>query len=143
MGAVTNMRPDLFRAVIARVPFVDVIHTMLDRSIPLVVIEFEEWGNPAEEKFYHYMRTYSPYDNVETKIYPAMLITSSLNDPRVPFWEPAKWLAQLRSKKTDNNLLMLKTNMGAGHSGSSGRYDHLKEIAFHYAFLLDQLGIKN
>ncbi len=130
MGAVTNMRPDLFSVVIAKVPFVDIINTMLDPSIPLTVIEYEEWGNPDDKKYYDYMKSYSPYDNVEAKNYPNILVTASLNDPRVQYWEPAKWTAKLRSLKTDNNLLLLKTNMGAGHSGASGRYDYLKEIAF-------------
>lgn len=141
MGAVTNMRPDLFHTVIAHVPFVDVINTMLDESIPLTVIEFEEWGNPKQKESYDYMRTYSPYDNVTTKEYPNLLITAGLNDPRVGYWEPAKWTAKLRALKTDHHLLLLKTNMGAGHGGASGRYDYLKEIALDYAFLLDRLGM--
>ena len=142
MGAVVNMRPDLFKAVVAHVPFVDVINTMLDASIPLTVIEYEEWGNPNLEKYYHYMKSYSPYDHVQAKDYPNMLITAGLNDPRVQYWEPAKWTAKLRALKTDNNLLLLKTNMGAGHGGASGRYDYLKEIAFEYAFILDMLGMQ-
>jgi oligopeptidase B len=137
MGAVTNMRPDLFRTVIAGVPFVDVINTMLDPSIPLTVIEYEEWGNPNDPVYYEYMKSYSPYDNVQAKAYPHILVTAGLNDPRVQYWEPAKWVAKLRRMKTDNNRLLLKTNMGAGHAGASGRYDYLKEIAFEYAFLLD------
>lgn len=139
MGAVTNMRPDLFKAVVARVPFVDVINTMLDESIPLTVTEYDEWGNPHDKIYYDYMRSYSPYDNVEAKMYPNMLVTAGLNDPRVQYWEPAKWVAKLRALKTDNNILLLKTNMGAGHSGASGRYDYLKEVAFRYAFILDVL----
>jgi oligopeptidase B len=142
MGAVTNMRPDLFLAVVAQVPFVDVINTMLDPSIPLTVVEFEEWGNPADAGQYAYMMTYSPYDNVEAKAYPHMLITAGLNDPRVQYWEPAKWTAKLRALKTDDNRLLLKTNMGAGHGGASGRYDALREEAFEYAFMLDVLGIE-
>jgi len=142
MGAVTNMRPDLFKVVIAKVPFVDVINTMLDSSIPLTAIEHEEWGNPGEKEFYDYMKSYSPYDNVEPKDYPNILATAGLNDPRVQYWEPAKWTAKLRTMKTDNNLLLLKTNMGAGHGGASGRYDYLKEIAFEYALIFDILGIK-
>ena len=142
MGAVVNMRSDLFKAVVAHVPFVDVINTMLDASIPLTVIEYEEWGNPNLEKYYHYMKSYSPYDHVQAKDYPNMLITAGLNDPRVQYWEPAKWTAKLRALKTDDNLLLLKTNMGAGHGGASGRYDYLKEIAFEYAFILDMLGIQ-
>jgi len=137
MGAVTNMRPDLFKAVVANVPFVDVTNTMLDPTIPLTVNEYEEWGNPNEKKNYEYILSYSPYDNVEKKEYPNILVLGGLNDPRVPYWEPAKWVAKLRDMKTDNNVLLLKTNMGAGHGGSSGRYDFLKEIAFRYAFVLD------
>lgn len=122
MGAVLNMRPDLFKVAAAHVPFVDVINTMLDPTLPLTVIEYEEWGNPNIEKYYHYMKSYSPYDNVQTKAYPNILITAGLNDPRVQYWEPAKWTAKLRALKTDKNLLLLKTNMGAGHGGASGRY---------------------
>ena len=141
MGASTNIRPDLFKAVIAKVPFVDVINTMLDPNIPLTVIEFEEWGNPNEKEYYDYIISYSPYDNVEAKDYPNMLITAGLNDPRVQYWEPAKWAAKLRTMKTDNNILLLKTNMGAGHSGASGRYDSLRDEAFEYAFVCDVLDI--
>ncbi|MBI3698058.1 MAG: S9 family peptidase [Acidobacteria bacterium] len=140
MGAVTNMRRDLFKIVIAKVPFVDVINTMLDESIPLTVTEFEEC-NPKNKEYYQYMKAYSPYDNVQAKGYPHMLITTGLNDPRVAFWEPAKWTAKLRKTKTDRNVLLLKTNMGAGHGGASGRYDRIKETAFEYAFILDLLGI--
>ena len=142
MGAVTNMRPDLFKAVIADVPFVDALNTMLDPSIPLTVIEYEEWGNPNEEEYYDYMKSYSPYDNVEAKDYPNMLITAGLNDPRVQYWEPAKWTAKLRALKTDKNILLLKTKMGEGHMGASGRYDYLKDIAFEYAFIFDLFGIE-
>jgi oligopeptidase B len=142
MGAVVNMRPELFRAVVADVPFVDVINTMLDASIPLTTGEWEQWGNPAVKEHYDYMKTYSPYDNVERKGYPAMLVTTGLNDPRVAFWEPAKWVAKLRTHKTDANPLLLKTNLGAGHGGSSGRYDALREQAFRYAWILTQLGIR-
>lgn len=142
MGAVTNMRPDLFKTVLAHVPFVDVMNTMLDPSIPLTVIEYEEWGNPNDKTYFDYMMTYSPYDNVVAKDYPNMLITAGLNDPRVQYWEPAKWTAKLRALKTNDNVLVLKTNMGAGHGGSSGRYDRIKEKAFEYAFLFDTLGIK-
>ncbi|MEM7030445.1 MAG: S9 family peptidase [Chloroflexota bacterium] len=140
MGAVINLRPDLFKAVVAAVPFVDVINTMLDSSIPLTVGEYEEWGNPNEEDYYYYMKAYSPYDQVEAKDYPHLLITSGLNDPRVQFWEPTKWTAKLRATKTDQNRLLLKTEMGAGHGGPSGRYEALKETAFEYAFILDILG---
>jgi oligopeptidase B len=141
MGAVVNMRPDLFRVVVADVPFVDVINTMADASIPLTAGEWEQWGNPANEAEYRYMLSYSPYDNVERKAYPTMLVTTGLNDPRVAYWEPAKWVARLRAHKTDGNLLLLRTNMGAGHGGSSGRYDALRETAFRYAFILHNLGI--
>jgi oligopeptidase B len=142
MGAVTNMRPELFKVVIAKVPFVDVVNTMLDASIPLTVIEYEEWGNPNEKEYYDYMKSYSPYDNVEAKEYPSILITAGLNDPRVQYWEPAKWAAKLRALKTDENILLLKTKMGAGHGGASGRYDYLKDIAFEYAFIFDLFGIE-
>ncbi len=142
MGAVTNMRPDLFKTVVTLVPFVDVINTMLDPKIPLTVIEYEEWGNPIEREFYDYMKSYSPYDNLERKNYPNMLITAGLNDPRVQYWEPAKLTAKLRSLKTDSNRLLLKTHMGEGHHGKSGRYDAIKETALYYAFILDSVGIK-
>jgi oligopeptidase B len=140
MGAVTNMRPDLFRIVLADVPFVDVVNTMLDASLPLTVIEYDEWGNPNERAAYEYIRSYSPYDNIRPMNYPHILVTAGLNDPRVAYWEPAKWTAKLRAKKIDGNQLLLRTNMGAGHGGPSGRYDYLREIAFKYAFVLDVLG---
>jgi len=140
MGAVTTMRPDLFKCVIAKVPFVDVINTMSDPSIPLTVIEWEEWGNPAKPDDFAYMLSYSPYDNVQAREYPHLLVTGGLNDPRVAYWEPAKFVAKLRELKTDSNRLLLKTNMGAGHAGASGRFDYLKEIALEYAFMLDTLG---
>lgn len=143
MGAVVNMRPDLFKAVIAQVPFVDVINTMLDASLPLTTSEYIEWGNPNEKAAFDYMISYSPYDNVKAQNYPAMLIKISLNDSQVPYWEGAKFAAKLRAMKTDNNVLLLKTNMGAGHGGSSGRYDALKETAFDYAFMLSQFGLTN
>ena len=142
MGAVANMRPDLFRLVLSHVPFVDVMNTMLDASLPLTVAEYEEWGNPNEDAAFQYMLAYSPYDNVVAKEYPAMLVKTSLHDSQVMYWEPAKYVAKLRSLKTDNNLLLLHTNMQAGHGGASGRYDYLKEIAFDYAFLLWQLGVE-
>jgi len=142
MGAVLNMRPDLFQAAIAAVPFVDVVNTMLDASIPLTVTEYEEWGNPNEPEFYNYIKSYSPYDNVEAKDYPHLLVTAGLNDPRVQYWEPAKWTAKLRAHKTDSNRLLLKTKMSAGHGGPSGRYERLREKAFEYAFLFDVLGIE-
>ena len=141
MGVVANMRPDLYKAIIAAVPFVDVINTMSDASIPLTAQEWEQWGNPARPDEYAYMRTYSPYENVEHKAYPAMLVTSGLNDSRVAYWEPTKWVARLRELKTDTNPLLLRMNMGAGHGGSSGRYERLKEIAFDYAFMLQQVGL--
>jgi oligopeptidase B len=140
MGAVTNMRPELFHAVIAEVPFVDVVNTMLDDSLPLTVIEYDEWGNPSDREAYQYIRSYSPYDNVAAQKYPHMLLTAGLNDPRVAYWEPAKWTAKLRAKKTGGNRLLLRTNMGAGHGGASGRYDYLREVAFKYAFVLDVVG---
>jgi oligopeptidase B len=141
MGAVVNLRPDLFKAVIAYVPFVDVINTMLDASLPLTVQEYLEWGNPNEKPAYEYMKSYSPYDNIAAKAYPTMLVRVSLNDSQVPYWEGTKYAAKLRAMKTDQNLLLLKANMGAGHGGASGRYDALKDAAFDYAFLLAQLGI--
>jgi len=141
MGAVTNMRPDLFRAVVADVPFVDVINTMMDASIPLTAQEWQQWGDPHLADQYAYMRSYSPYDNVERKAYPWMLVTTSLNDSQVGYWEPAKWVAKLRALKTDSNPLYLKINMAGGHGGSSGRYDVLRERAFRYAFMLDAVGM--
>ena len=141
MGAVTNMRPDLFKAVVSQVPFVDVINTMLDASLPLTVGEYQEWGNPNEKAAYEYMKSYSPYDNIAAKNYPAILVETSLNDSQVMYWEPAKYVAKMRAMKTDDNVLLLKTNMGAGHGGASGRYDYLKEVAFTYAFILGQMGI--
>jgi oligopeptidase B len=142
MGAVANMRPDIFKIVIADVPFVDVINTMSDPSLPLVREEYEEWGNPNEKEFFEYMLSYSPYDNIKEQNYPLMLVTAGLNDPRVSYWEPAKFVARLRATKTDGNTLLLKTNMDAGHSGASGRYDYLKEIAFEYAFIFKNLDVK-
>jgi oligopeptidase B len=139
MGAVTNLRPDLFRAVLSHVPFVDVMNTMLDATLPLTVPEYEEWGNPNEEAYFHAMLSYSPYDNLKTASYPSMLVKTSLHDSQVMYWEPAKYVAKLRTLKTDANPLLLVTNMQAGHGGASGRYDYLKEIAFDYAFLLREL----
>jgi len=143
MGAVINMRPELFKVVLAAVPFVDVVTTILDTSLPLSAMEWEEWGNPNDKTYYDYMKSYSPYDNVKPQDYPHILIIAGLNDSRVKYWEPAKWTAKLRELKTDNNLLLLKTNMGAGHGGASGRYESLKETAFEYAFVLDRLGDGN
>jgi oligopeptidase B len=142
MGAVANLRPDLFRLVITHVPFVDVLNTMLDATLPLTVGEYEEWGNPQVVADYFYMKSYCPYTNLQPKSYPTMLVKTSLNDSQVMYWEPAKYVAKLRTLKTDNHLLLLKTNMGAGHGGASGRYDYLREIALNYAFLLSQLDIR-
>jgi oligopeptidase B len=142
MGAVTNMRPDLFAVVVAKVPFVDALNTMLDASLPLTVGEYEEWGNPNEKQYYDYIKSYAPYENVAPREYPTMLITAGLNDPRVSYWEPAKWAAKLRVMKKDNDLLLLKTNMGSGHFGSSGRYEYIKETAFDYAFILNALAVE-
>ncbi|WP_405198597.1 S9 family peptidase [Christiangramia sp. LLG6405-1] len=142
MGAVVNMAPNLYNGVIAAVPFVDVITTMLDDSIPLTTGEYDEWGNPNEKSYYDYMKTYSPYDNVVKQDYPNMLITTGLHDSQVQYWEPTKWIAKLREYKTDQNVLLLHTNMDAGHGGSSGRFEALKEVAEEYAFLLDLEGIK-
>lgn len=136
MGAVINMKPELFKGVIANVPFVDVVTTMLDESIPLTTGEFQEWGNPKHQEYYEYMLSYSPYDNVEAKEYPNLLVTSGLHDSQVQYWEPTKWVAKLRDLKTDSNLLLLYTNMEAGHGGASGRFNALKELALEYAFLL-------
>jgi oligopeptidase B len=141
MGAVTNMRPDLFKAVVALVPFVDVINTMLDESLPLTVGEFEEWGNPKVKEQFQYMMKYSPYDNIAPKAYPTMLVRTSYNDSQVMYWEPAKYVARLRASKTDTNPLLFKINMNpAGHGGPSGRYERLRDSAFDYAFILGQLG---
>jgi len=143
MGAVTNMRPDLFKAVVSHVPFVDVLNTMLDATLPLTTSEYIEWGNPNEKPAFEYMKKYSPYDNVGKKNYPAMLVKVSLNDSQVPYWEGAKLVAKLRAMKTDNNPLLLKVNFGAGHGGASGRYDALHETAFDYAFMLWQMGVSD
>jgi oligopeptidase B len=140
MGAVTNMRPDLFKVVISHVPFVDVINTMLDESVPLTVPEFEEWGNPKIKEQYVYMKSYSPYDNIAAKAYPTILVKTSWDDSQVMYWEPAKYVAKLRATKTDKNPLVFKINMAGGHGGSSGRYDRLRERAYDQAFLLQQIG---
>ncbi|MDZ7774890.1 MAG: prolyl oligopeptidase family serine peptidase [Bacteroidales bacterium] len=142
MGAVVNSKPDLYKGVIAAVPFVDVVTTMLDESIPLTTGEFDEWGNPKNEEYYHYIKSYSPYDNVKAQDYPAMLVTTGLHDSQVQYWEPAKWVAKLRDMKTDDNLLLLHTNMDFGHSGASGRYSAYRETAMEYAFLLKVLRSK-
>jgi oligopeptidase B len=141
MGAVANLRPDLFRGVVSEVPFLDVVNTMLDDSLPLTTGEYEEWGNPNNRAHYDYLLSYSPYDNLKRGAYPAMLVETSLNDSQVMYWEPAKYVARLRTLKTDGNPLLLKTNMDAGHGGASGRYDFLKEIAFTYAFILGVVNI--
>jgi oligopeptidase B len=142
MGAVTNLRPDLFRAIISHVPFVDVMNTMLDANLPLTVPEYEEWGNPNQPEAFAYMLSYSPYDNLKPGKYPAILVKTSLNDSQVMYWEPAKYVAKLRTLKQDKNPLLLYTNMAAGHGGASGRYDYLREIAFDYAFILRELGVE-
>jgi oligopeptidase B len=141
MGAAVNLRPDLFHAVISHVPFVDVLNTMLDASLPLTVGEYEEWGNPQNAEDYAVMKTYCPYTNIARRAYPAMLLKTGLNDSQVMYWEPAKYVAKLRANKTDANVLLFKVNMGAGHGGASGRYDYLREIALDYAFVLTQSGI--
>jgi len=141
MGAVTNMRPDLFKVVVSRVPFVDIINTMVDASLPLTAGEWEEWGDPRQKADYDYMVAYSPYDQIAAKDYPALLVKTSFNDSQVMYWEPAKYVARLRATKTDHNPLLLKTNMAAGHGGASGRYDYLHEVAFDYSFVLTQLGL--
>ena len=140
MGAVMNLRPELFQGVVAKVPWVDVVTTMLDDDIPLTTSEYDEWGNPNEKKYYDYMLSYSPYDQVEAKDYPHLLVTTGLHDSQVQYWEPAKWVAKLRALKTGNNRLLLKTEMEAGHGGVSGRYKRYRDIAFDYAFLLDLAG---
>ena len=141
MGAVANMRPDLFKAVVAQVPFVDVMNTMLYASLPLTTSEYTEWGNPNEKPAFEYMLKYSPYDNIKAQNYPAMLVQVSLNDSQVPYWEGAKFAAKLRATKTGSNPVLLKTNLGAGHGGASGRYDALRETAFTNAFILWQMGV--
>jgi oligopeptidase B len=141
MGAVVNMAPELFHGVIAAVPFVDVIHTMLDETIPLTTGEFDEWGNPKDSAYFAYMMSYSPYDNVRAQDYPHMLVTTGYWDSQVQYWEPAKWVAKLRDMKTDNNLLLLHCNMETGHGGASGRFKRYRETAMEYAFLLMLEGI--
>jgi oligopeptidase B len=140
MGAITNLRPELFAGVVAEVPFVDVVTTLQDASLPLTVTEWEEWGNPQNEAQYELVRGYSPYDNVEAKAYPNLLVTAGFNDPRVPYWEAAKWVAKLRHNATSERIL-LRTDLGAGHMGPSGRYDAWREEAFILAFVLSTLGI--
>ena len=142
MGAVVNMNPELYKGVIASVPFVDVVTTMLDESIPLTTGEYDEWGNPNDKQYYDYMLSYSPYDQVKKQNYPNMYVSTGLHDSQVQYWEPAKWVAKLRELKTDDNQLFLDTNMDAGHGGASGRFESLKEVAKEYAFLFDLEGIK-
>ena len=141
IGAVLNMEPTLFKGLVASVPFVDVVTTMLDTSIPLTTNEYDEWGDPNDKAFYDYILSYSPYDNVEAKEYTNVLVTTGLHDSQVQYWEPAKWVARLRELKTDNNRLLFKTNMDAGHGGASGRYEMYREIALDFAFILDLAGI--
>jgi oligopeptidase B len=142
MGAVINMAPQLYRGVIAQVPFVDVVTTMLDPTIPLTTGEYDEWGNPNKKEYYDYMLSYSPYDNVKAQEYPNMYVSTGLHDSQVQYWEPAKWVAKLREFKTDNNQLFLDTNLDTGHGGASGRFEALKEIAKEFSFLLDLEGIR-
>jgi oligopeptidase B len=142
MGAIANLKPELYKGIVAQVPFVDVVTTMLDESIPLTTGEFDEWGNPKEKEYYDYMLSYSPYDQVKKQYYPAMLVTTGLHDSQVQYWEPAKWVAKLRDMKTDDNVLLLYTNVDTGHGGASGRFEPLKEYAREYAFIFQQLGIK-
>ncbi|HQK40997.1 MAG TPA: prolyl oligopeptidase family serine peptidase, partial [Flavobacterium alvei] len=137
MGAIVNMAPELYHGIIAQVPFVDVITTMLDESIPLTTGEYDEWGNPNVKKYYKYMASYSPYDNVKKQKYPNMYVSTGLHDSQVQYWEPAKWVAKLRSEKADDTVLFLDTNMDAGHGGASGRFEAIKELAKEYCFLLD------
>jgi len=141
MGAVINLQPELYKGVVAAVPFVDVITTMLDEDIPLTTGEYDEWGNPNEEEYYHYMLSYSPYDQVEAKDYPNLLVTTGLHDSQVQYWEPAKWVAKLRELKTDDNILLLYCNMDTGHGGASGRFERHKETAMEFEFLLSLVGI--
>ena len=136
MGAILNMRPDLFHGIVAHVPFVDVVTTMLDETIPLTTGEYDEWGNPGDESFYSYIKSYSPYDNVSAQTYSHLLVMTGFHDSQVQYWEPAKWVAKLRSLTTGDKLLLLRTNMDAGHGGASGRYQRYRETALQYAFLL-------
>ena len=142
MGAVANMAPDLFAGIVNRVPFVDVVTTMLDESIPLTTGEWDEWGDPNEKEFYEYMLSYSPYDNVGETDYPNILVTTGLHDSQVQYWEPAKWVARLRDRKTDDNLLILKTDMSAGHSGKTGRFRRIEDTALYYSFFMGLEGIR-
>jgi oligopeptidase B len=143
MGAVANMAPERYRALVANVPFVDVVTTMLDESIPLTTNEFDEWGNPKQKAYYDYMLSYSPYDQVKKQAYPALLVTTGLHDSQVQYFEPAKWVAKLRTEKTDQQPLLFRTNMEAGHGGKSGRFSRMKEVAQEYAFILSLLDKKS
>ena len=143
MGAVVNLAPELYHGIIADVPFVDVVTTMLDDTIPLTTSEYDEWGNPHEKRYYDYMLAYSPYDNLQPVVYPNMLVTTGLHDSQVQYWEPAKWVARLRDVKQGDSLLLLKTNMAAGHGGASGRYKRYEEIGLRHAFLLYLAGISD
>jgi oligopeptidase B len=142
MGAVANMAPEKYRAIVAHVPYVDAVTTMLDESIPLVTNEFDEWGNPKQKVYYDYLLSYSPYDNVKAQAYPALYVTTGLHDSQVQYYEPAKWVAKLRATKTDNNPLLFKINMAAGHGGKSGRFESITETAEEYSFILNLLGIR-
>ena len=142
MGAVVNARPDLYQTIVAQVPFVDLINTMLDDTLPLTIGEYEEWGNPNEEEYYNYMLSYSPYDNTIAQNYPKILITGGINDSQVLFHEPAKWTAKLRALKTDDNIVLLHMDMESGHGGATGRYDGIKDTAFELAFILSRVGIE-
>ena len=142
VGAVANMRPDLYKAVILNVPFVDVINTMLDDKLPLTTGEYEEWGNPGNKKYFDYIRTYSPYENVKAQDYPAMFFFTGLNDTRVSYWEPAKMVAKLRKTKTDDNPVLLKTDFFSGHGGSSGRFASLQELSYRYALIFELYSVK-
>ena len=143
MGAVANMEPSMWKGIIAQVPFVDVVNTMLDESIPLTTNEYDEWGNPNNKEAYDYMKSYSPYENLKAVAYPNMLITTGLHDSQVQYFEPAKWTAKLRDYNTGNNVILLKTDMSYGHGGASGRFDYLKDVALVYAFMFKLEGIKN
>ena len=142
MGAIVNMRPDLYRGVVAAVPFVDVVTTMLDPTIPLTTFEWDEWGDPRQKEYYDYMLSYSPYDQMTAMDYPNLLVTTGYWDSQVQYWEPAKWVAKLREMKTDNNILIMDCNMKTGHGGASGRFERLRSTALQYAFMLDLAGIK-
>ena len=143
MGAIANMAPQQFKGIVSAVPFVDVVTTMLDETIPLTTFEFDEWGNPKDSVYYNYMKSYSPYDNIEAKDYPNILVTTGYWDSQVQYWEPAKYIAKMRDMKTDKNLLLFWCNMDAGHGGKSGRFESLKEVALEYAFMMDLVGIKD